>query len=237
MQKRLSIALSFLLCICLFTATSRGWNSTGHKVVALIAWEDLTPKTRAAITAILKQHPRYVKDLLLNAPADETSDEQARTAFATAATWPDMVRSPANPMSQTHSHPVWHYIDIPYAVNGQAVNEQPPEGDGPHDIVEALKQCTDELKDSKTSDADKAVDICWVAHLVGDIHQPLHAISLYSPQYPDGDQGGNAEMALRDPPYPDSAAKLHSIWDSLLGNFQSEEFMRYEALGMRGDAK
>jgi len=235
MRTRLISALCFLLAIGSFNPAGFGWINTGHKVVALIAWEDLTPRTRAAITAILKQHPRYEKDLLQDAPADETPDEQARTAFATAATWPDMIRNRSNPMSFTHSHPAWHYIDIPYAVDGQTVNERPVDGPGPHNIVEALKQCTDELKDPKKSDADKAIDICWVEHLVGDIHQPLHAISLYSKQFPDGDQGGNAEVVLRDPPYPDSSAKLHFLWDSLPGDFQSEELDRYEALGLRGD--
>jgi hypothetical protein len=216
---------------------SGGWINTGHKVVALIAWEDLTPKTRATITEILKQHPRYEKDLLLDAPEGETPAEQARTAFATAATWPDMVRSQNNPMNATHNHPAWHYIDIPFTTGGQAANERPAQGTGPHNAVEALTQCTAELKNPATSAADKAVDICWLEHLIGDIHQPLHAASWFSPEFPNGDQGGNAEMALRDPPYPDSAAKLHLIWDSLPGDFHSEELDRYEAQGLRADPK
>ena len=60
---------------------------------------------------------------------------------------------------------------------------------------------------------------------------------MFSPQFPNGDQGGNAEIALRDPPYPDSAAKLHLIWDSLPGNFMSEDLDRYESQGLRTDAK
>jgi len=227
----------FILCLCTCNSISWGWNSTGHKVVALIAWEDLTPKTRAAVTAILKQHPRYEKDLLLDAPKDQTPDEQARTAFATAATWPDMVRSQANPMSFTHNHPSWHYIDVPYAIDGQPVAEKPVRGDGPHNALEALKQCVEELRDPKVSDADKAVDLCWVEHLIGDIHQPLHAVSLYSKEFPDGDQGGNLEQVLRDPPYPDSAVKLHTLWDGMVGNFVSEDFDRIEATGLRGDER
>jgi hypothetical protein len=237
MRLRSTLPLFILFFITLLSSSSFGWIGTGHKVVALIAWEDLTPKTKATVTAILKQHPRYEKDLLQDAPADESAEEKARTAFANAATWPDMVRSRNNPMNFTHNHPSWHYIDIPYAIDGQVVHERPPEGDGPHNAVEALKKVTDELKDPKVSDADKAVDLCWLEHLVGDIHQPLHAVSLYSKEFPDGDQGGNLEVALRDPPYPDSQAKLHMIWDSLPGNFSSEEFARYEALGLRSDPR
>jgi hypothetical protein len=217
--------------------------------VALVAWEDLTPKTRSAITALLKQHPRYDKDLLLNAPADETPDERARTAFATAATWPDMVRSRSNPMSFTHSHPDWHYIDIPFDANGFDPSTRPTTRPAatrptvaatrpmPHNAVEALTQCTAELKDPKVSDSDKAIDICWVAHLVGDIHQPLHAATLYSKDHPDGDKGGNDDIVLRDPPYPDSRMNLHLLWDSLPGDFQAEELCLYEAHGLHENPK
>jgi len=227
--------LFLLFFLALPSCPAFAWLNTGHKIVAFIAWEDLTPKTRQVITDILKQHPRYEKDLLLDAPADETPDERARTAFATAATWPDMVRSLNNPMNQTHNHPAWHYIDIPYTTGGQTAADQPANGPGPHNAVEALAQCTAELKNPATSPADKAVDICWVEHLTGDIHQPLHAVSWYSPEYPDGDQGGNAEVVLKTPPYPDSAAKLHLLWDALPGDFQSEEMARFEAGGLRTD--
>jgi hypothetical protein len=242
MQKSLRFVFPALLALlALPCASSFGWIATGHKVVALIAWEDMTPKTKAAVTALLKQHPRYDKDLMLDAPAEETADERARTAFATAATWPDIVRSRSNPMNFTHNHPEWHYIDIPFDANGFDPTVQPsPAADakpGPHNAVEALTQCTAELKNAKISDSDKAIDICWVAHLVGDIHQPLHAAAMFSKDHPDGDKGGNDDIVLRDPPYPDSRTNLHLLWDSLPGDFQSEELCIYEANGLRQNPK
>src|SRR6185369_7010763 len=79
--------------------------------------------------------------------------------------------------------------------------------------------------------------ICWVAHLVGDIHQPLHAATHYSPQFPNGDAGGNGALVLRDPPYADSQAKLHLVWDAFPGDFESEFIDRYVAAGLRADPK
>jgi S1/P1 Nuclease len=234
-KKPILFAVCFFCLVVFVSSPSFGWINTGHKVVALVAWDDLTPKTKAAITDLLKQHPRYQQDLLLDAPADETPDEQARTAFATAATWPDMVRNQNNPMHTIYSHPAWHYIDIPFTTGGVQASEKPPEGPGPHNIVEALTQCTAELKDPAKSASEKAIDLCWVEHLIGDIHQPLHAASLFSPQFPTGDQGGNAEVILKDPPYPDSSEKLHLLWDSLPGDFASEELDRFEAQGLRAD--
>lgn len=238
MQKRksfLTLGSIFLCALCLPSANSFGWIGTGHKIVALVAWDDLTPKTKEAVTALLKQHPQYEKELMQDAPPDETDAEKARTAFATSATWPDLVRNQNNPMHTLYSHPAWHYIDIPVVEDGVTANEKPADGPGPHNIIEALKQVTAELKDPARKESDRAIDLSWVEHLIGDLHQPLHAASLFSKQFPNGDQGGNAEVVLRDPPYPDSSTKLHLLWDSLPGDFQSEELDRYEAQGLRAD--
>jgi hypothetical protein len=228
-----------LFAFALFFQSNRcfAWIDTGHKVVAMIAWEDLTPKTRAAVTELLKQHPRYEKDLLQDATADESDDERALTAFSTAATWPDMVRSPANPMNHVANHPAWHYIDIPYVLDGVTPPAPATAASGPRNVIEALTQCTAELKDSKTSAADKAIDICWVEHLVGDIHQPLHAVSLFSARQPDGDRGGNQDMVLKDARYRNTQSNLHLVWDSLPGDFRSEELCEFEAKGLRADPK
>ena len=45
-------------------APAHAWNATGHEAVALVAWDHLTPATRAKLTALLEQHPRRDKDLL-----------------------------------------------------------------------------------------------------------------------------------------------------------------------------
>jgi hypothetical protein len=240
MHRPFSFSLSIILfssILSLFSSPSWGWIATGHKMVALVAWDDLTPKTKEAVTAILKQHPQYEKELMLDAPADETPAEKDRTAFATAATWPDLVRDQDNPMHTLYNHPGWHYIDMPFATGGQTAAEQTPQGPGPHDAVEAYAKVLADLKDTTKSAADRAIALCWVEHLVGDIHQPLHSTSLFSPEYPRGDQGGNAEVILRDPPYPDSSMKLHLLWDELPGDFSSEELIRYEAQGLRSDPK
>jgi hypothetical protein len=61
---------------------------------------------------------------------------------------------------------------------------------------------------------EKAIYLCWVMHLIGDIHQPLHCVSLFSEQFPKGDHGGNDALyrlgARR-------IIKLHPFWDDLLG--------------------
>jgi hypothetical protein len=234
--------ISLALLIALLPATAaRAWIDTGHKIIAMMTWDDLTPAARAKVTEILKRHPQYERVLMAGQPANLAPEEAARHAFAVAATWPDLLRSPANPMHTLYHHPNWHYIDIPFVVDHQPLPAtpatQPAKQPGPQNVVEALTQSVAELKDPAIVGADQAIALCWTLHLVGDIHQPMHAVTMVSPEFPDGDQGGNAIIVLRDPPYIDSKVRLHLLWDELPGEFQSENIDGYLAAGLRNDPR
>ena len=190
------------------------WNGTGHEVVAQIAWDQLTPPQRAAYVDLLKAHPRYEKDLMQNLQPGEDPGEHA---FREAATWPDQVKSPVNPLERTEDHKPWHYVDYPYDLDGKQGPMPAEQWDGhtePTDLLQAMQMVTAQLRDPATAAARKAIDVCWVLHLVGDVHQPLHAVSEYSNLYPDGDQGGNAIHVSTDD-NPDT--NLHSVWDGIEG--------------------
>src|SRR5881296_3082581 len=64
------------------------WNGTGHKAIALIAYERLTPAARQRADQILAKHPDYPKWI-----ADVSGADRGRAAFLAAATWPDAIRS------------------------------------------------------------------------------------------------------------------------------------------------
>jgi S1/P1 Nuclease len=51
-------------------------------------------------------------------------------------------------------------------------------------------------------------------HLVGDLHQPLHAVNGISDTLPDGDKGGNRVLVTG---VNQGAPELHAFWDDLLG--------------------
>jgi hypothetical protein len=61
---------------------------------------------------------------------------------------------------------------------------------------------------------ERAVHLCWLLHLTGDIHQPLHCCSLLSEAFPEGDRGGNLSLVKFADGLP---VKLHPTWDNLLG--------------------
>jgi hypothetical protein len=86
---------------------------------------------------------------------------------------------------------------------------QPPAGQ--ENAVWAMNRCLDKFKNG--TDEERAVYLAWLCHLVGDIHQPLHCVALFSDKYPNGDKGGNAiKIRIRSSP-----VNLHSFWDGLLG--------------------
>lgn len=223
-----------LLIIGLYTLTvpaAFGWNHTGHRIVAEIAWRDLSGSKRAAIARLLNEHPHYRLLLATNVPEDCSTNEWT---FLNCAVWPDMVRSargdqekPAD-ITKYHRSP-WHYINLPYvlpkdagkiSVSNFTIN--------PTNILWALSNNIAVLQNKRLSAEERAVALCWVAHLVGDLHQPLHAATLLSEVFPRGDQGGNL-LGVADT--SDVPLNLHSYWDQIMGSADA-----YDAVAMLSDS-
>jgi hypothetical protein len=213
-MRRSVIALA-ICCLSGFLASPcRAWNSTGHELVAQIAYDQLSPQAKTAIIAVLKHHPRLNEDLLGDVQKAKDDD---LAMFLRAATWPDMVRYPAHPLHHTEHHSTWHYVDFPYETDGAQGLQPETQWDGhsdPANLFQALDKALAELKNPQTPLDRKAIDICWVEHLVGDIHQPLHASSWFSKEYPKGDQGGNLVMIRSE---NNQTMPLHTYWDDSEG--------------------
>lgn len=205
----------------------RAWNALGHKTIAEIAWRQLTPAERQPIVDALRRHPRFDSDFIPKMEDDAArgnKDVQDHWIFLHAATWPDLIRD-----NKELDRPAWHYINLPVFVSpsdrqalrgkikANASFEFP--GTTPreeYNVVQAIALCEDSLR--KSSDPKvKGMAYCWLLHLVGDIHQPLHSVALYSAdQFPRGDRGGNSIPVAR-------GQDLHSVWDNLLGR---QHFLR-----------
>jgi len=56
--------------------------------------------------------------------------------------------------------------------------------------------------------------LAWLFHFVGDVHQPLHTIQLFTREYPNGDRGGN-EMCVRAS-LNGAPIELHRLWDGVI---------------------
>ncbi len=204
---RLGQAAVGLLCVCFIGVphTATAWNNRGHMLVAQLAWQELEPSARQAAFELLQKHPHYEEFLIADKPDNINDDEWA---FMRAAVWPDWVRSND---SEIYHKPTWHYINIPFAPEDSEL--EPPDNVPPQiNIVSQISWCGAQVLNAP-ADKWKAVNLCWVLHLIGDIHQPLHCATLFSDQFPDGDKGGNKSIVRIGA----GRKKLHSFWDGVLG--------------------
>jgi hypothetical protein len=203
------VLLSIVVAAC-WSIQTFAWNPFGHEMVAYIAWQQMTPEQRQHYSEILKAMPHYAQEL--DEPAGPDHDMHA---FMKAATWPDLIRSPQFPDEAGDSHPTWHYIDEPINPTHMPATQPVvrPGTTQPTNALEALAQETRILNDSSADPVARAKALCWVLHLVGDLHQPLHCVSLFDNDFPGGDHGGNS-IRLRS---SDVGRNLHALWDNILG--------------------
>lgn len=203
------------------------WNKAGHMITGAIAYSDLQtndPQALQKVISILKEHPefnsRWASQLAQIGIAD-----QDLYLFMLAARWPDDIRG-----DDDYDHPTWHYINIPFKPDGQpdsVVTRQPD----PENILTAIQENLDILA-SNASDEDKAVALCWLFHLYGDIHQPLHTTALFTTQFPEGDRGGT-RFYIKVKPMNRSTISLHKFWDDLVGRSQNLQTVRNRATQLR----
>jgi S1/P1 Nuclease len=226
--------LLWILSLVLLAAPdAMAWNDTGHMVVALIAHDALSTALQQNAGALLRKHPRFAADFAPKLPRglrDATAAEQNRWYIAFAATWPDLARhfghveAPAAraALVDRYHHGGWHYINLPtYLRPGDArqLNRPMPsmawqrgQSDAELNLVQALARVSADLCSADAADAERALALCWLLHLLADLHQPLHTTSLYSVGvFANGDRGGN-DIAVR------GAGNLHALWDGALGN-------------------
>jgi len=185
-------AILSLLVLLASPATAYAWNALGHKVVADIAWQRIDPATREKIVATLRRHPRFDEDFAKRMP-DGVDDD--RWIFQHAATWPDLARGLKGEDRRTYDRPTWHYVNFPLFVGGErpllGVNlstEYPTALDANKwNVAQAVKHCQATLQ-GDAAPSDKALAYCWLFHLVGDLHQPMHSTALFCERFPTGDR-------------------------------------------------
>ena len=216
-QRRLRIATLAVLALLLPLPAS-AWNAAGHRLSALIAWQQLDETTRERISRVLALHPDHERWL---ARAKDGAPELA--VFLEASTWPDEIKGderfydagkdeatpllPGFPDMARHRH--WHYIDRPI---GHPDRQHATDGE----LDRQLERLANTIGSRKSSDRQRAYALPWLIHLVADAHQPLHVVSRYDAKG-RGDEGGNHQI-IRHPFHPRlSLMKLHAYWDDLAG--------------------
>ena len=161
------------------------WGPQGHRTIGAIADRLLTPGAHAAVLQLLEDD------------RDKFGNPSGRTTLESVSEWADELHgTPA-------ARPAWHYDDVPicgseektrYCPNGQCNTEQ-------------LKRLIGVLGDARAPAAERNEALKWVVHLVGDIHQPLHAAD-------NGDHGGNLVLVVLEGVHTRGRENLHRAWDT-----------------------
>ena len=167
---------SFALLLCFLTPqTALGWGGDGHRIVGATAEPLLTPQAKSAVSDLL---------------GDES--------LAEATTWADDIkRDRAYRWAKR-----LHFITIDPAAETVDLARDCPDNDC---VVSAIQHFSQKLADPATPRKERIEALKFIAHFVGDVHQPLHVGHAK-------DRGGNSvkvEFAGRE-------TNLHEVWDSRL---------------------
>ena len=227
MLKRALIALLLALASFTLPTPAYAWNDFGHMTVAYLAYQKLTPGARERANALLKMNPYYDKW----ASAVPEGLDKDLVIFMLASLWADEIKGDPNYVSDGSAggnrpegspdpnrntgyddklmHKYRHFIDRPFSMDGTAIDSFQIPAPNAQDSIALFRG----VLASSEPDAKKSYDLAWLLHLVGDIHQPLHATTRLSAALPNGDDGGNrVKLHCADCP-----GNLHAFWDDALG--------------------
>jgi hypothetical protein len=175
------------------TAPLEAWGPQGHRLVALIAANHLTPAARRATAALLDGR-----------------------SLADIAVWAD------DYVAGNYQTGSWHYVNIPADARAYDRERDCPRqpgvspggrGDNWRDcVVDRILYNERRLRDPALDRADHAIALKFVVHFIGDLHQPFHALMV--------ERGGNGiPVSVFGSPtcgYPDGTkfpCNLHAVWD------------------------
>lgn len=136
--------VSILAVVLIFVSIS--WGVTGHKTVADIALNHLTPKAKAAVAELLGSQ-----------------------SMADIASWADEVR---NQPEYRNTAPE-HFINVGLGLTHESFVQQ-VENQAQTNVYKALQENVTVLQDTKSTKDQKAFALKFIIHFVGDMHQPMH---------------------------------------------------------------
>jgi hypothetical protein len=206
LMRRLRLAIQRTLAVVLAATVSLipqqavAWGDEGHRIVALVADRFLNTAIREKVGAMLATDP----------------DDLTAHDIASEAVWADRYRDSDRNGSRQHYERTrqWHFVDIEIAdpnPNAACLGHPPlppntVASNGPAQacVVDKIEQFQAELADPRTNPEERLVALKFLLHLVGDLHQPLHAAD-------DNDAGGNRKRVVADGFRP---GNLHHFWDT-----------------------
>ena len=191
-------------------ATARAWDHPGHMTTAAIAYAEVErqrPELMDKIGMLFLVHPEASPFWVAAGAA--RGKEAVRRKFIECARWADDVKFTVN------DEPTWHTArwpivaeDAPAVVRAAAdAGEGRPAGQA----IEALRLNYAMLSNPEATPQERAQSLCWVMHIMGDLHQPMHTSDLFSEEFPTGNAA--ASISYVEDPVTGTPIPLHILWD------------------------
>jgi hypothetical protein len=134
----------YLVLFSLIAIIFLSWGGLGHRTVANIATDHLSPAAKSAVKTLL-----------------------GKQTLADIASWADEVRNePAYRKTGKE-----HFINVPDGLDRTAFDAQVKAGDN---VYTALLKYEAVLSDSASSLPQQTEALKFIVHFVGDMHQPMH---------------------------------------------------------------
>jgi hypothetical protein len=169
------VALTTFTAFAVLPNPAWSWGGDGHRTVG-------------AIADLILQSPGFAKT------RDQVNQLLEGTSLSDAAVWMDCAKGftychsaltddEKAYVAANHDHHAYHYTDVPIQQTEYQFGTAGTKND---DAVQIIRYAVSVLRDSPPKDGPAKLtpkQAVWVlAHLVGDIHQPLHAGAAYYDQ-------------------------------------------------------
>ncbi|KAM0944320.1 hypothetical protein DsansV1_C11g0107581 [Dioscorea sansibarensis] len=187
----------FLISIVARAPTGEAWGKQGHFMICKIAEKYLTEKTSKAVLDLLP--------------------EIANGELASVCAWADEVRF----RYRWSSH--LHYINTPDCTYKFSRDCHDNKGVKDMCVVGAINNYTEQLRSygDSSSGYNLTESLMFLAHFVGDVHQPLHVGF-------EADEGGNTIIIH----WYRRKTNLHHVWDSNIIETALKDFYRNDQSSM-----
>ena len=172
-MRLLTYAAAFAVSV-IAPSSAFAWGGDNHRVICGIAWEETTPVARTRIAEILGL--------------------DGRDAFAESCLWADIYRDQGHRETEG-----WHYVNVPPGASAIDIARDCKEPAGC--ALMRIARDVNILKGT-ASPEEKAMALKFLAHIAGDIHQPLHAGRA------EDRRGGIFKGVFLGQPYD-----FHWLWD------------------------
>ena len=173
---------TFLAMLLLIAPNAYAWGQLGHQVVCDIAWRESSSALKRQLSNIARQ--------------------MGYKTFAESCTWADQIKR----YSRYDDLKPLHYLNVDRSQrqvkNASCLRRS--QASKPRCVITAILQLQQQFeKNTKKNVLSHEQTIVFLAHLVGDLHQPLHI------SYAD-DWGGTKYKVV----FNGKLQSLHRLWDT-----------------------